>query len=159
MNRCTRTIFGVAALLIVGLGCSDDSTPAPSDDPGPAPGAGMGPVFETEHETIAVRPTPNAERSAYFGDLHVHTTYSFDAFAFGTTATPYDAYRYAKGEPLLHPGGFEMKLREPLDFYAVTDHAMFLGVMRAAADTSTELSKLELSEPLHDLNAPDKWGS
>ena len=65
----------MAALSIVGLGCSDDSTPAPSNEPGPAPGAGMGPVFETEHETIAVRPAPTAERSAYFGDLHVHTTY------------------------------------------------------------------------------------
>ena len=78
----------MATLLILGLGCSDDSAPAPSGDPGPAPGAGMGPVFETEHETFAVRPAPNAERNACFGDLHVHTPYSFDAFAFGATATP-----------------------------------------------------------------------
>ena len=42
----------------------------------------------------------NARRNAYYGDLHVHTTYSNDAFAFGTLATPYDAYRYAKGQPI-----------------------------------------------------------
>ena len=36
-------------------------------------------------------------RDAFFGDLHVHTMYSFDAFIFGTTASPDDAYRYAKG--------------------------------------------------------------
>lgn len=97
----------------------------------------------------------NAERKAYFGDLHVHTTYSFDAFAFGTLATPYDAYRFAKGETIKHPGGFDVTLRQPLDFYAVTDHAMFLGLVRAGADTSTEFSKTDVAQSLHDLNAPD----
>ena len=114
--------------------------------------------FEIGNELIYVRPDPNPDRNAYFGDLHVHTTYSFDAFAFGTTATPDDAYRYARGEPLKHPAGFLMQLREPLDFYAVTDHAMFLGVAREAADTSTEFSRLPVSEPLHDLNDPDNMG-
>ena len=42
-------------------------------------------------------PAANPQRSAWFGDLHVHTEYSFDAYNFGTTATPYDAYRYARG--------------------------------------------------------------
>jgi hypothetical protein len=114
--------------------------------------------FEIGDELVRIRPDPNPERNAYFGDLHVHTKYSFDAFAFGTTATPYDAYRYAKGEPLEHPAGFTMQLREPLDFYAVTDHAMFLGVAAEGADTSTEFSKKPVVEPLHDLNAADNRG-
>jgi hypothetical protein len=97
----------------------------------------------------------NARRNVYFGDLHVHTTYSADAFSFGTMATPFDAYRYATGEPIRHPGGFDVQLREPLDFYAVTDHAMFLGMMKEAADTSTELSKLPYVKSLHNLNAPE----
>lgn len=100
-------------------------------------------------------PAVNADRNAYFGDLHVHTTYSFDAFAFGTLATPYDAYRYAKGEAIKHPGGFDVQLREPLDFYAVTDHAMFLGAVRDAANTDTEFSKYPHVEALHNLNAPE----
>ena len=50
-----------------------------------------------------------------------YTTYSFDAFAFGTLATPYYAYRYAKGEAIKHPGGFDMQLDRPLDFYAVSE--------------------------------------
>lgn len=106
-------------------------------------------------DIIVANPAANAERNAYFGDLHVHTTYSFDAYAFGTLATPYDAYRYAKGAAIKHPGGFDVQLRQPLDFYAVTDHAMFLGVVGAAADTSTEISKLPHMKDIHNLNAPE----
>jgi hypothetical protein len=106
-------------------------------------------------DIITANPAQNSKRKAYFGDLHVHTTYSFDAFAFGTLATPYDAYRYARGEAIKHPAGFDVKLRTPLDFYAVTDHAMFLGAVSAAADTNTEMSKLAYVEGLHNLNAPE----
>jgi len=94
----------------------------------------------------------NPDRNAYFGDLHVHTTLSFDASAFGTTATPTDAYRYAQGEAIMHPSGLEVQLSQPLDFYAVTDHAIMLGLVNEAADTSTEFSQYELSQPYHDIN-------
>ncbi len=103
-------------------------------------------------------PPPNPERNAYFGDLHVHTEYSFDAYNFGTTATPYDAYRYAQGEAIMHPSGFQVQLRTPLDFYAVTDHAMFLGLVKEAADTSTEFSKYDVAQPIHNINDPDNLG-
>lgn len=141
----------IACICVPGLvltGCSDqqaqtaDETTTSEVDQGAAAGARVS----------------NPDRNAYFGDLHVHTTYSFDAFAFGTLATPYDAYRYAKGEAVRHPGGFDVKLDRPLDFYAVTDHAMFLGVAKEAADTSTDMSKAEISKPLHNLNAPDNMG-
>lgn len=111
------------------------------------------------NDTIVDRRQYSAERNAYFGDLHVHTGYSFDAYAFGTVATPYDAYRYAKGEPLAHPSGYEMQLRQPLDFYAVTDHAMFMGLLKEAADTTTEFSKTSAAQPIHNINAPDNYGA
>ena len=98
------------------------------------------------------RPLPNPDRNAYFGDLHVHTTLSFDASAFGTTASPADAYRYAQGEAIKHPGGFEVQLAQPLDFYAVTDHAILLGLINEAADTSTSFSQYELAKPYHNIN-------
>jgi len=83
-------------------------------------------------------------RNAYFGDLHIHTRYSFDAFLFGTKTTPDDAYAFARGEPILHPAGFEIQLDRPLDFYAVTDHAFFLGMWSA------------MEQPTHPLhNDPD----
>ena len=106
-------------------------------------------------DTLNANPESNATRNAYFGDLHVHTNYSFDAFAFGTVASPYDAYRFAKGEAIKHPAGFDVQLRAPLDFYAVTDHAMFLGAVKAAADTTSEFSRFDHVQGLHNLNAPE----
>jgi|TARA_B110000196_G_C21046992_1_gene615377 hypothetical protein len=74
-------------------------------------------------------------------------------------ATPDDSYHYAKGEAIKHPGQVDVQLREPLDFYAVTDHAMFLGMVAAAADPTSELSKLDLYKSFHNLNAPENMGT
>ena len=78
---------------------------------------------------------PNPLRNAYFGDLHVHTRYSFDAYLFAVRTEPDDAYRYARGESIDHPGGFRFQLQgPPLDFLAVTDHGQFLDAMPATDD-------------------------
>ena len=76
-----------------------------------------------------------------FGDLHVHTTLSLDANTQGTLNTPDDAYRYAKGQKLfLQPynqdksSSRSSKLRQALDFAAVTDHAELLGEVRLCLD-------------------------
>lgn len=73
-------------------------------------------------------------RRALFGDLHVHTARSMDAFLFDTRTTPSDAYRFAKGEELfLAPldksgrGINAQRIDRPLDFAAVTDHAENFG--------------------------------
>ena len=81
------------------------------------------------------------DRNAYFGDLHVHTRFSFDAFSFATRGSPDDAYRFATGGTLVHPAGFEVRLDEPLDFYAVTDHAAYVGALTSFTDPE---------HPLHD---------
>ncbi len=65
-------------------------------------------------------------KNAYFGDLHVHTSLSFDAYIGGTVATPSDAYRYAKGETLTIFGK-QVQLKRPLDFAGVSDHSEFIG--------------------------------
>ena len=71
---------------------------------------------------------------ALFGDLHVHTSYSFDAAAISTGATPFDAQRYARGESIaffpINDQGEAVgtaQIDRPLDFLAVTDHGEFLG--------------------------------
>jgi hypothetical protein len=75
-----------------------------------------------------------AERRPYFGDTHVHTAFSFDAWGQGTLAGPRDAYRYARGEPIgIQPydangdAQASVQLRRPLDFAVVTDHSDLLG--------------------------------
>ena len=62
-------------------------------------------------------------RRAFFGDLHVHTSLSTDAYGGGNRVGPRDAYRFARGEPLELPNGVEARLATPLDFVALTDHA------------------------------------
>jgi hypothetical protein len=76
-------------------------------------------------------------RRAWFGDLHVHTAFSFDAWGQGTRATPRDAYRFAQGESLgIQPfdasgaPSERVRLRRPLDFAMVSDHAELLGETR-----------------------------
>ena len=108
-----------------------------------------------KQESTKPKPKPNKDRNPYYGDLHVHTKHSFDAYIFGVTATPNDAYRYAKGEGIMHPMGYEMKLQEPLDFYSVTDHGFFMGMMNAWADTSTDISQNDFAIPFHNLNEDD----
>ena len=73
-------------------------------------------------------------RRPFFGDLHVHTSYSFDSYISSQRNDPWDAYRYAKGEPItISNADAEQKtvarIGRPLDFAAVTDHAEFLGEM------------------------------
>lgn len=68
----------------------------------------------------------------YWGDTHVHTAYSFDAFLNNNhSATPDVAYRFARGEPVIHPyHRARMQIGAPLDFIAIADHAEYLGVAR-----------------------------
>jgi len=111
--------------------------------------------FSLDTNETAIDLPENLNRDAFFGDLHVHTRYSFDAFIFGTTASPDDAYRYAKGGSIKHPLGFDMQLDDPLDFYAVTDHAAWLGMIRAYADPTTKPGQLDFAADLHGLNDPE----
>ncbi len=75
----------------------------------------------------------NPLKNVYFGDLHVHTSLSFDAWLWDVRVPPRDAYAFARGEPIWLPpldengqGTRMVQLAQPLDFMAVTDHAEFL---------------------------------
>jgi hypothetical protein len=68
----------------------------------------------------------NPLKDAFFGETHVHTGVSMDAFIAGNRLTPGDAYRFAKGEEIMVNGSMH-KIKRPLDFVAVTDHSEFMG--------------------------------
>lgn len=82
----------------------------------------------------------------YWGDTHLHTSYSFDAFMNGNlTADPDTAYRWAKGQPVIHPGTrARVQLARPLDFLLVADHAELLGVIRQVNFGTAKFSDLGL---------------
>ena len=61
--------------------------------------------------------------NVYWGDTHVHTYLSGDAFGMGTRLSPDEAYRFAKGETIRATGGGDARLRRPLDFLMLSDHA------------------------------------
>lgn len=84
------------------------------------------------------------EMHLYWGDTHLHTSYSFDAFLFGNfSADPDTAYRWAKGQPVIHPGNrSRVQIYEPLDFLVVADHAEIMGVMRSINREEAELADM-----------------
>ena len=73
----------------------------------------------------------NPLKNAYFGETHMHTSYSLDAYIGGNRMTPSDSYRFAKGETMMI-NGKEHKIERPLDFCAVTDHSEYIGEMFTA---------------------------
>ena len=73
--------------------------------------------------------TAHANPQLLWGDTHLHTSYSFDAFLNGNqTADPNTAYAFARGQPVIHPGTrTRAQLKTPLDFLVIADHAEFYG--------------------------------
>lgn len=67
-------------------------------------------------------------KNVYWGDTHLHTRNSADAYSLGNmNLTPADAYRFARGEELIAHNGMRIQLRRPLDFLVVSDHGEYLG--------------------------------
>lgn len=116
--------YRIALLLftMVIASCEKEASPAVVKQAGPEP------VAAAEAEPVSSTGEGNPLRNAYFGETHMHTSYSLDAYLGGTRLTPSDAYRFAKGEEVEVNGG-PFQRKRPLDFTAVTDHAEYLGEM------------------------------
>ncbi|MFT4565403.1 MAG: hypothetical protein ACI9FN_000356 [Saprospiraceae bacterium] len=97
----------------------------------------------------------NENRNAYFGDLHIHTSWSFDAFVMNVRTSPDDAYSFGKGAAIPHAGGEPIQIGRPLDFMAVTDHAEYMGVFMQMQDAENPLSKLEIAKEISNTEDDD----
>ena len=104
MRRIKPALWTLLALAMAVIGCK----PPPPTTP------------------AAIASEPNR---LYWGDTHVHSTYSSDAYAMGNhTADPDTAYRWAKGLPVVHPRTkAKVRIEKPLDFMMLTDHSEDLG--------------------------------
>ena len=101
----------------------------------------------------------NPLKEAYFGETHVHTAFSLDAYIGGARLTPFDAYRYAQGENV-SLNNVIRNIGRPLDFTAVSDHAEFLGEMYSTqVPTAPGHYQAALAElrGLKDMNEQRKW--
>jgi hypothetical protein len=97
----------------------------------------------------ALAQQPNPDRNAYFGETHIHTSWSVDAWVMGNRITgPDDALKYAQGQSIKHPAGFDIKIETPMDFMGVTDHSEYVGVTKEANTPGTAISKMPEAQPL-----------
>ena len=87
------------------------------------------------------------EKVLLWGDLHVHSNFSFDAYSFGNTDLgPDKAYEFAKGLPVKAPNGELAQLTTPLDFLLVSDQAEYLGLFLGLEDDDPKLSSSSLGQ-------------
>ncbi len=111
-------------------------------------------------DQVNAKPKPNPLKNVYFGEQHMHTRNSFDAFTIGVSQTWEDAYRFAMGEEIaLSTTGQKMKRRTPYDFVAITDHAEYYGVLKEFANPKSELSKSDFAKQVYaGVKDPSKAG-
>ena len=101
----------------------------------------------------------------YWGDTHVHTSYSTDAGMIGNRLGPEEAYRFARGEMVVSSTGVRTRLQRPMDFLVISDHAENLGLAPMISERNPDLLKTdfgrEISQLVYDgkyLAAYTLWG-
>ncbi|MFV8784070.1 DUF3604 domain-containing protein [Microbulbifer sp. SA54] len=111
-------------------------------------------------------PDQNFPNRVFFGDTHLHTSYSTDAGMFGNRLGPDEAYRFAKGGTVTSSTGVKARLKRPLDFLVIADHAENLGLSPMISESDKRLLASSWGKQVHDLTKvgkPDEayamWGS
>jgi hypothetical protein len=127
-----RTHYAVLLSAIATIFLSS-SVPAQQDAPPTPPGK----------RQYSPYPEQNFPNRVFFGDTHLHTSYSTDAGMIGNTLGPEEAYRFARGEAVKSSTGLTARLARPLDFLVVSDHAENLGLAPALSEGNPEILKSE----------------
>ena len=156
-----KKTHSIAIMLVLGFvfslsGCEQEQA-AQTKQPEPVKQPATLEPYHTEEEVIyspfVVK--ENASR-VYWGDTHLHTSYSADAGMVGNTLGPEVAYRFALGHEIKTSSGQPARLIRPLDFLIISDHAENLGLAPLIARSDPELLKTEYGKKLHDLVKADK---
>lgn len=140
MNKQIRRLAGVGLMALALAGCNKFKG-----------------AIETKDDA-QVAQTQYPER-VYWGDTHLHTANSVDAFAFGNRLGPEDALRFAKGEEVTSSTGVKAKLERPLDFLVITDHGEALGATRALYDAPGFMISDPTLKRWHDMMHEGPEGS
>src|SRR5882672_10742932 len=102
-NNLMRLVLGATLLWAMAIGGAVSGWRGAAPEKSAARPAGR-PIAAPAQPVAVPR---NPDRDAFFGETHVHTSWSFDAYIFGNTVTgPDDAYKYALGQPVKHPAGY-----------------------------------------------------
>ncbi|MEJ2058253.1 MAG: DUF3604 domain-containing protein [Desulfofustis sp.] len=134
------SVLGLAALCYPSADIFAEDTAAPHY-----------PTVSSKEVKYSPYPEQNFPNTVYFGDTHLHTSYSTDAGMVGCTLGPEDAYRFARGETVISSTGVPARLHRPLDFLVVSDHSENLGLAPAIAESNPALLKNEWGKMEHDL--------
>jgi hypothetical protein len=105
-------------------------------------------------EALEAAVPENPTKDAYFGETHVHTSYSLDAYIGGARITPDEAYRFAQGQDVV-VGGQKHNIGRPLDWVAVSDHAEFIGEMYSTQVPGAKGGDNPMLEELRNLKSVD----
>lgn len=129
-NHAWLTLLALATTTMQ-TGCFKDD-PFPESASNTSAAASGGPTIPTGDLTC--NGSSATRKQVFFGDMHIHTKLSFDAYFFNSINGPREAYRYAQGDPSFLPSGEDpntparqVQIGQPLDFAAVTEHAEQLG--------------------------------
>ena len=153
-------VAAVSLGVLLASACSDRAADdkAKASAAAPAPSAVVAaapvPVVQTVEQLEAAVPD-NPLKEAYFGETHVHTSYSLDGYIGGARLTPDDAYQFAQGKEVV-VNGQKHSIGRPLDWVAVSDHAEFIGEMYSTQVPGAKGGDNPMLEELRNLKSVDE---
>ena len=152
-RRVPVLVIGLASATLALGGCSPDAG-KPREAPA-QPAAAPAPAKVATLEELEAAVAANPLKEAYFGETHVHTSYSLDAYIGGARITPDEAYRFAKGQEVT-VNGQKHSIGRALDFAAVSDHAEFIGEMYSTQVTGAKGHDNPMLDELRGLKSVDE---
>jgi hypothetical protein len=159
LRTISQLSLAATALAACLAGCHGDSSRQDTAQDAARPGAPRPVAIDPAVAALEAQVPEAPLKNAYFGETHLHTSYSLDAYIGGARLTPADAYRYARGETVMLDGQ-PHSIVKPLDFAAVTDHAEYIGEMYSTQVDGAPGHDQEKLEELRGLKTTDereKW--